>query len=133
MMWQGIDDYYAYDLVFTPTVSGYYTVYAVEGFDTYATLLDNQGEIIAGDDDSGVESNFVIVYYLEAGQSYTFRVSEYGGANENSGGTIDFFIAQAELDITDCYHVSSAEVEVGDVKYTYCAVCGYISDEIETE
>lgn len=133
MTWQGIDDYYAYDVVFTPTVSGYYTAYAVEGFDTCATLLDNQGEIIAGDDDSGVESNFVIVYYLEAGQSYTFRVSEYGGANENSGGTIDFFIAQAELDISDCYHVSSEEVEVGDIKYTYCAVCGHISDEIETE
>ena len=71
--------------VFTPSVSGTYQLRSVGQNDTYAYLYDASLNELAHDDDSGDNTNFLISYYMEAGERYYFGVRFY---DEDSAGEI---------------------------------------------
>ena len=124
------DTMYLYELVFTPTVSGYYTAYAYEDFDTFGYLIGPDGQMIASDDDSGVNSNFEIVYYLEAGESYKFIAHEYSGGIENSDGKIELAIVYRGMSSSDCKEIDMSSVTIDGVEYQCCGCCGLIQGKV---
>lgn len=71
-----IEGQYAY-YVFTPSVSGSYTVQTTGTGDTYGWLLNSSLVTIDQDDEDGVDSNFLITATLEAGSSYYIVASYY--------------------------------------------------------
>lgn len=124
------DTMYLYELVFTPTVSGYYTAYAYEDYDTFGYLIGPDGQTIASDDDSGVDSNFEIVYYLEAGQSYKFIAHEFSGGIENSDGKIELAIVNRGMSSSDCKDIDISSVTIDGVEYQCCGCCGLIQGKV---
>lgn len=74
----------------SPSESGTWTFTSDTYFDTYAELYDADENQIAFDDDSGEESNFLIVFDLVAGETYTIRVK---WLNENRSGTMSLIFA----------------------------------------
>lgn len=63
---------------FTPEESGYYAYYSLaEEGDTYGNLSSPDNPDYAYDDDSGDNTNFRIVCYLEAGVTYTLSARYY--------------------------------------------------------
>ena len=56
---------------FTPTEEGYYSFYSTEyNRDPKASVYDSNMSLIYSDDDSGVNWNFEITWFAEAGQTY---------------------------------------------------------------
>ena len=59
----------------TPTEDGVWTFTSFAQNDTYCYLYDEQGNLLASDDDgSNYYNNFKLSYYLEAGKTYTITV-----------------------------------------------------------
>ena len=89
---------------FVPEVSGIYVFYAYNNYvydsyiDNYATLLDADFGYLTSDDDTGVNNNFYIDYYLEAGQTYYLNVEESSYAQ---GG--NYYITVELYDDTSLY------------------------------
>jgi hypothetical protein len=67
---------------FSVPTDGYVELYLESDFDSYGTLYDATGEVIAEDDDGYIDSNFYVNEYLEAG-TYTIEIS--GFSNYDSG------------------------------------------------
>lgn len=67
----------------TPSENMTWTLTSISNGDPAAILSDNTGEILADDDDGGGNREFMIVYELMAGQTYTVTVrwinTEYSG------------------------------------------------------
>lgn len=80
---------YSYD--FVPLVSGNVTIATTGLADTFGYLYNEQGVLLASDDDSGNGGiNFQIVYNVTAGEKYTIKVRGY---SEEMSGTAVLSIA----------------------------------------
>lgn len=66
--------YYCFD--FTPSKSAYYTIDGLSSQDTYVYLYKGDTQL-ASDDDDGINRQFQLCYYLEAGVKYTYRIRNY--------------------------------------------------------
>ncbi len=62
---------------FSPSVSGYYFFYTTGIEDTYGYLYNSNGEVIYGDDNMSLESNYRLEYYLNAGEQYIVYTRVY--------------------------------------------------------
>ena len=67
---------YAY-LYYTPEVSGQYVLTSYGSYDVYAELYLDDGTMLSSDDDSGEDRNFILPFYLEAGQEYHYVIGLY--------------------------------------------------------
>jgi len=70
---------------FTPSETGYWiisTSNAMGSTDPFLWLLDNEGNVIAQDDDGGEGLNALIKIYLEAGTEYVIRAGFFAGGGE---------------------------------------------------
>ncbi len=71
------------EINFTATETGYWTIYAVSGFDSYGSVLDATGcEIACNDNDNG-NDDFYFEVYLESGSEYRLFAFPYSGYLEN--------------------------------------------------
>ncbi len=65
---------------FVPEESGVYVFYSYDNDgDTYGDVFDADEEWVNGDDDGGVDMNFMIVCRLLAGETYSLTCNTYGG------------------------------------------------------
>lgn len=69
-------------ILFKPTEDGTYYFYAKGDTDTYATLYDEEGNTISGDDDDFDGVNFLITRELTAGKTYVLVTRTYGYYSE---------------------------------------------------
>ena len=72
-----MDDEDVVSFDFTPQQSAYYSLRSYGYEDTYVDVYDEEYNIVASDDDSGKEYNFVCNVYLEAGKTYYFDMGAY--------------------------------------------------------
>ncbi|MBR2296369.1 MAG: hypothetical protein IKA43_03070, partial [Clostridia bacterium] len=114
---------YVYEFSFAPEVSGYYTVYSVTDFDTYAELWCDS-ECISVCEDEALESNFALSCYLEAGKTYTYYIYEY---SKEECGAIDFIIVDANVEdfSYDGYKTLDA-IEIDGNQYNYIKDSGIV-------
>ena len=138
------------DFVFIPVISGKYSFIGLgdENQDTFAKLLDSEGNMITSNDDSGGSRQFKITYDMEAGKTYILRACFYN--NNNIGAFPVTFICEHsyddefDVDCNACGYHREAEKNVnvvakGNIDYTVlgnivivennlaCKV-GYVSD-----
>lgn len=74
---------------FIPQTTGYYEIYSVGTYDTYAYLYDSYFDYIIDSDDDGEASNFYINYYFEAGVTYYIQVEFWSTIDT---GTFSLFV-----------------------------------------
>ncbi|QLY39673.1 leucine-rich repeat protein [Hujiaoplasma nucleasis] len=74
---------------FVPQTTGYYEIYSVGTYDTYAYLYDSYFDYIIDSDDDGEASNFYINYYFEAGVTYYIQVEFWSTIDT---GTFSLFV-----------------------------------------
>lgn len=67
-----------------PQQSGQYGIIGTGTDDTIAELYDASGNLLASDDDSGGNMQFLISYYLAAGETYYIYVRHYDTSKEES-------------------------------------------------
>ena len=72
---------------FVPTVSGEYVFHSTGASDSYGWICDEDGNVIANNDDGGIELNFAVCCELTAGCTYTLV------AKTLNGGGDSFFVA----------------------------------------
>ncbi|MBE6547918.1 MAG: hypothetical protein E7667_03440 [Ruminococcaceae bacterium] len=110
--------YYKEYFTFIPEYSGTYNFYSTsDGYvDTYATLLDADGNEITSADSGGEAGNFGIIYYLEAGEEYCFVASMYS----HSLGYFDVHFEAVDVWDPD----SMTEISAGDSQYVYINSAG---------
>ena len=125
---------YCYDLEFTPEESGYYLIYSIASWDTYVHLYrvyDGYYELINYNDDGGKNNNFRLNYYLEAGETYVYRIRNYDRQNSQSVPYV-FVLGGEEM---TCNHVfvshrfladGSTTCTDGVVYFNACERCGYV-------
>jgi len=73
------------DFTFIPDETTYWIIYTTNAnanVDPFLWLLDNQGNVIAYDDDGGQGLNSLIKIRLEAGVEYTIRAGFFAGSGE---------------------------------------------------
>lgn len=69
---------------FTPAESGNYTIYSSGNRDSHVELFDSNMNMLAEDDDSGVDSNFDLQYKLNAGAIYYYKARMHIADNTGS-------------------------------------------------
>ena len=135
------EDGWYYDYVFTPNASGSYTVEGISipdfYIDTYVTLYQMvNGSLvqIAYNDEGGNGGQFRLSQYLEAGETYVYRIGFY---NYDEEGTISFAFTQGVSEAASCYHSreyfsilpnGATSCEEGVLAGYACEQCGSISD-----
>ena len=85
---------YYYDFAFTPEESGMYIINSQSNSDTYVTLyrIDNGNYyVLSEEDDGGSNGNFCLAEYLNAGETYVYRIRYY---IETNSGEIPFTISK---------------------------------------
>ncbi|MGN0488844.1 MAG: Ig-like domain-containing protein [Ruminococcus sp.] len=99
---------------FVPDENQSYEIYSdSDGYDTYAVLLDENGEEIADDDDSYDGDNFRIAAFLKAGKTYYVGVRRYSGSD-----FIDYNVTFKKTPDTPAGWLYENEiVTIGDFKY----------------
>ena len=106
---------------FTPTQSGRYNFYSTDySGDPRAWLIDEAGNELAYDDDSGYSWNFSIYFDCEANQTYYIKVG-------NSGSYYTFNVDTVEIYCDHDYVIESSTTAdcVNDGTVTYvCSLCG---------
>ncbi|MBQ3151538.1 MAG: InlB B-repeat-containing protein [Clostridia bacterium] len=75
-----------YYFSFTPVETDEYVIYSLGDSDTEVFLLDNAGNELAFDDDSGENKNFLVKYTLKAGNQYFYGIKYVGNT---TSGTMD--------------------------------------------
>lgn len=67
------------DYTFTPLESGMYTLESIGEWDTYVSLYrgEDESQIASDDDGSDNGNNFKLSYYMNAGETYRYRVKMY--------------------------------------------------------
>ena len=129
---------YCYDLVFTPEESGYYLIYSIASWDTYVHLYrvyDGYYEQIDSNDDGGKNNNFRLNYYLEAGETYVYRIRNYDRQNSQS---IPYVFIPSDMEsVNECNHVYTTQYILaegsksctdGIVHINACERCGDINN-----
>ena len=81
-----------YDYLITFSSSGYKTIQTFGTTDTYIYLYNNNGALLASNDDSGYGLNSLICFNVSANTQYKIRVKLY---NSNAYGTTKLFITPA--------------------------------------
>ena len=71
--------------------------------DSYGSLYDAAGNILAEDDDSGPDSNFLLSYYIEGGHIYYFQVNSYNFVSRFSY-TLKLFFPEKVYRTTSILH-----------------------------
>ena len=69
---------------FTPDKDGEYSFTSEGNVDTYGYLVDENGEILAENDEDGDNGNFKISYALSAGKKYYYLARPYNSSNATS-------------------------------------------------
>ena len=70
---------------FTPSTSGYYSLYSTGNYDTSATLFDrNRSKTIGFDDNSGDANNFCLTCILTANVTYIYAIKVSPGSKAGS-------------------------------------------------
>lgn len=69
---------------FTPDKDGEYSFTSEGNVDTYGYLVDENGEILAENDEDGDNRNFKISYALSAGKKYYYLARPYNSSNATS-------------------------------------------------
>ncbi len=93
--------------------SGTYRFSSTSSEDTIGTLYDNSGYTLTQDDDSGVDYNFSMEYYLDAG-IYYLEATSYSGATIG-----DYVVYKETVSVNDDgggYATSSLNLELMDVR-----------------
>lgn len=85
---------------FVPSESGMYILKSVSNRDTYGYLFDENGTMLAEDDDSGRDGNFKISSQLEAGKTYYYLARPYSSWTGN-----------VTLQLTRKEEIKSAKIE----------------------
>lgn len=112
----GVTRYYAY----TPSTSGSYTFYSTGSYDTYGQVLDSNGNQLAYSDDNDGDSNFRVVYNLNAGTKYYFSARLY--YNSTQTGSFTVILTKTKPQIT-----------ASDIDYdTYRTYTGYAINPINS-
>ena len=129
------DGEYWYDLVLIPEISGYYTIQSMTEGDTYVglyRLVDGNYERIDQNDDGGSGNNFRLEHYLDAGETYVYRIRFYSSGNS---GSIRYMLqttsGECSHDRTDTVRVVLNEelgCEGGVIVATVCQSCGGVYD-----
>ncbi len=134
---------YCYDLVFTPENGGEYTIYSMTDGDTCVTLyrVDNNGKYLEIDynDDGRENNNFYLTHYLEAGNTYVYRIRFL---DKNRSGSISYVFKGGDSagegngceHWTDMHHVLPEGVtscEDGLLELHVCYRCGEIVNVYE--
>ncbi len=82
---------------FTPTKTAKYIIHSnyirdtSDSQDTKVWLYDENGNLLASDDDSGEGFNFQLIYELQAGHTYIFELSFH---NQSCGGYFEFVFGE---------------------------------------
>ena len=76
-----IDEYgeYVY-FVFTPTYTGYHSIYSQGSYDTYGYIYNSSQSQLAYNDDGGTNANFSFSHYMYAGSTYYIGVRMYSSS-----------------------------------------------------
>lgn len=69
---------------FTPDKDGEYSFTSEGNVDTYGYLVDENGEILAENDEDGSGNNFKVIYTLTAGTTYYYLARPYNSSKETS-------------------------------------------------
>jgi len=93
---------------FVPLVSGDVSITVTGSYDTYGLLYSANGMLLKQDDDSGSDSNFLIVYNVTAGMEY--RIAVRGFASSTSG--------EVTLSVTGNTTVNAGGVAIESFKTT---------------
>ncbi len=98
---------YCYDLYFTPSESGLYTITSMTSGDTYVELfLVENGELVylTSNDDGAPNNNFLLTRALEANTTYVYRMRYYGGQD---GNDIQYMLGMVSAEVESCHHANS--------------------------
>ncbi len=128
---------------FVPDENQSYEIYSdSDGYDTYAVLLDENGEEIADDDDSADGDNFCIADFLKAGKTYYVGVRRYNGSDfvdynvtfKKTPDTPAGWLYEGEIvtigDFKYCLYFERYRADEGDYSKCYCAeLIGYNGNE----
>ncbi|MBP5254059.1 MAG: hypothetical protein J6Z23_01575 [Lachnospiraceae bacterium] len=121
-------NYNVLEYSFTPSANAVYILtsspYGDTHTDTYATLLDSSFSELKTDDDGGEDNQFSLVYYLEAGKTYYYRVRLYGYGTGKFVITLGNYSASHEHDFTRDYTQRATCTEQGYTVYK-CRDCGF--------
>jgi len=124
---------YYYDFVFTPDVTGVYTITGLSGRDTVLTLYLMNGDKLVrfgySDDENG--NQFLLTSTLNAGETYVYRIGFYGYDEE---GEIPFTFNMGSSSTAQCRHNSEIEFSIlqgascedGVLYGVICSECGVI-------
>lgn len=115
------DGQYAY-LKFIPEETGMYSIESSGNSDTFVYLTDSNFEEIDNDDDGGEGFNFSLLYNLEAGETYYFRVSGLNDYSASFTVTLNKFVNPFESIIIDDVNVyENSNGFLGDSFFVYDA------------
>lgn len=105
---------------FTPNEDGYYCFTSNTRNDTVVYLYDENGNLLATDDDGGEGFDFSLTYYMTVGQTYYYEVGFYDSTMSNA---VDLrlyrvvYLDSFELDYNNTDMVRGYEGEVGFIRF----------------
>ncbi len=110
---------------FVPEISHTYKFESLStAYDTYGHILDSEYNILSGDDDSGENTNFALIHYLEAGETYYYLCSTF---SELSVFSYDVTISLKHIFDRDA---TPPTTESDGFSVNTCEECGYSYEEI---
>ena len=112
-----------YYVALEPQQSGQYGMIGLDTLDTKAELYDVYGNLMASDDDSAGDMQFLISYYLNAGETYYLYISYYNWENT---GTIPFHVG---LECMITYN-GNGGYNVPDPQLCYMGLQTVLSDQV---
>lgn len=99
--------------VFTPTTSGTYGFYSDTTKDVYGYIYTEAGEMVAYDDDSGEDYNFLIEAELEAGKTYYLKTGSYSSGM----ASYDVYVTKLKAATEMSFEYSTLTGYVGETKW----------------
>ena len=127
---------YCYELIFSPEISGHYVIYSNATWDTFVQLyrlVDGEYVFIRENDDGGNGNNFRLEEYLDAGETYVYRISNL---NSEASEPIPYVLTEGDGN-ADCSHrytsyyllaEGSESCTDGAVSVDICKSCGYVNN-----
>ena len=93
--------------------------------DPYVELFDASGDQIGSNDDNGEDRNFRLKNEFLAGETYYFKVCEYGQDDNGEGDGTQF-----QISFTECPEIMALEVVRHELKAVYLAGQEKVSPDV---
>ena len=93
--------------------------------DPYVELFDASGDQIGSNDDNGEDRNFRLKNEFLAGETYYFKVCEYGQDDNGEGDGTQF-----QISFTECPEITALEVVRHELKAVYLAGQEKVSPDV---